>query len=67
VAIRVPESSMQNRRLEHRVPGSDVNLVLVLERMIAAVEFGMKEALEPPEKIYGLAFESQYGLEKIMN
>lgn len=65
VALRVPSIIPSLRRIEHRVPSSDADLNKVLEEIVLAITYGWENKIEPPEKIYGNAFDPQYNLEKL--
>ena len=56
VAIRVPESPPEARRLEHRVAGADANPYLVLAAILAAALDGIEHKLMPPEPVQGDAY-----------
>ncbi|WP_417228531.1 glutamine synthetase family protein [Amphritea sp.] len=56
VAIRVPESPCQARRIEHRVSGADANPYLVLAAVLAGALYGIENKLMPPAPIEGDAY-----------
>ena len=45
--IRVPQSGAQDRRIENRVPGVDVNPYLAMAATLTCGWLGMRDALEP--------------------
>jgi glutamine synthetase len=47
--IRIPNSSPDNRRIENRVPGVDVNPYLAMAATLSCGYLGMVEGLEPSE------------------
>ncbi len=49
VAVRVPASASQARRLEHRVAGADANPYLALAAILAGIHHGISHELDPPE------------------
>jgi len=53
VAVRVPESPGDARRIEHRVAGADANPYLVIASILAAALHGMEQQLEPPAPTEG--------------
>ena len=55
-AVRVPVSAPQARRLEHRVPGGDVNPYLVMAAVLGAMLNGIEDATVPPAPITGDAY-----------
>lgn len=61
-AIRIPTSTIDEntRHIEHRVAGVDADPEKVIEAILEGVYIGLKEELQPPEKIYGNAFDEQY-------
>ncbi len=62
VGLRVPDSSPEDRRVENRVPGADVNPYLALAATLACGYLGMVEGLEPAEPVEGSAYGSDFGL-----
>jgi glutamine synthetase len=66
VAIRIPTSTTipQSRHIEHRVPCADANPALVLIAIIAGINYGLKNNIQPKtKKYYGNAFEASDTLE----
>jgi glutamine synthetase len=51
VALRIPISSPQNRRVEHRVAGADANPYLVAATVLAGMHHGMTRKCEPGEAV----------------
>lgn len=51
VALRVPRSSEQNRRIEHRIAGADANPYLVLAAVLAGLHHGMHSGADPGEPV----------------
>jgi len=47
VALRIPVSSPDNRRIEHRVAGADANPYLVMAAVLAGLLHGMNKNLDP--------------------
>jgi glutamine synthetase len=47
VAMRIPLSGPQNRRLEHRVAGADANPYLVVAAVMAGIHHGISQRCEP--------------------
>lgn len=66
-AIRIPDfaGNFEKCRLEHRVPGADCNLEKVLEAIIEGIMFGMENKIIPPSRVYGVASDPQYKMEKL--
>ena len=56
VGIRVPQSSPQNRRVENRVPGVDVNPYLAMAATLACGLLGMTEGLTASAPTTGSAW-----------
>jgi len=53
VAVRVPAGSNSARRLEHRVPGADVNPYLLFAVLLSAMLDGIEQNLSPGDPITG--------------
>ncbi|MDX1515794.1 MAG: glutamine synthetase family protein [Woeseiaceae bacterium] len=51
VAVRIPASDEKNLRFEHRVAGADANPFLVTAAVLAGVDFGLRNKIEPPRMI----------------
>lgn len=45
--VRIPDSDARNLRIEHRLAGADSNPYLVLAAILAAMEHGLEQRLEP--------------------
>lgn len=56
-AVRIPLSSPAATRIEHRVAGADANPYLVVAAVLAGIDHGIAQALEPPPETRGNAFE----------
>lgn len=48
VAVRIPLSDEQNRRIEHRVAGADANPYLAMAVVLAGLHYGLNQQQEPP-------------------
>ena len=55
VAVRIPRSDGQARRIEHRVAGADANPYLLLASILAGIHHGITEKLEPGQPAHGNA------------
>jgi glutamine synthetase len=64
VGLRVPDSDPQNRRIENRVAGSDVNPYLALAATLACGYLGMVEGLKPTAAIEGSAYGMEFSLHR---
>ncbi|XLZ69324.1 glutamine synthetase family protein [Massilia sp. SR12] len=62
VGFRVPESSVQDRRVENRIIGADANPYLALAVTLACGYLGMTEALEPSAPTTGSAYDMKVEL-----
>lgn len=51
VALRIPASSEDNRRVEHRIAGADANPHFVLAAVLAGMHYGLKTQAEPGEPV----------------
>ena len=59
VAVRVPVSGPEDRRLEHRVAGADANPYLLSAVVLAGMLHGIEEQLAPPEALTGNAYSQR--------
>ncbi|MCG2586321.1 glutamine synthetase family protein [Massilia sp. TS11] len=62
VGFRVPESGVQDRRVENRVIGADANPYLALAVTLACGFLGMTERLEPSAPMTGSAYDLPFQL-----
>jgi glutamine synthetase len=62
VGFRVPESGVQDRRVENRIIGADANPYLALAVTLACGYLGMTEQLEPNAVTTGSAYEQRHEL-----
>jgi glutamine synthetase len=53
VALRVPADTPENRRVEHRVAGADVNPYLLAAVVLAGVHKGITQGIDPGEPVSG--------------
>ncbi|MEH6586585.1 MAG: glutamine synthetase family protein [Halioglobus sp.] len=59
VALRIPVSSDDNRRVEHRVAGADANPYLTMAALLAGIHYGISNQCEPgPETLMSTVMES---------
>ena len=56
VALRIPADTTENRRVEHRVAGADVNPYLLAALVLAGVHKGITQKIEPGEPVSGNAY-----------
>lgn len=56
VALRIPVSDAQNRRIEHRVAGADANPYLLCAAVLAGMHRGIERKLEPGAPLQGNAY-----------
>jgi glutamine synthetase len=68
-AIRIPvsDANPQKYRIEHRVCAPAVNIEKAIEKILFAIDFGIKNKITPPKPTYGLAHDPQYSLPKIID
>lgn len=62
VAIRLPNTAMDNKRIEHRVAGSDADVAKVIGAIMVGINYGIANKCDPGEAIYGDASLPQYNL-----
>jgi glutamine synthetase len=60
--FRVPRADIENRRVENRIPGADVNPYLAIAASLACGYMGMLANLEPSEPLTGSAYRLEQGL-----
>jgi glutamine synthetase len=53
VALRIPADTVENRRVEHRVAGADVNPYLLAALVLAGMHRGITQRIEPCEPVSG--------------
>jgi glutamine synthetase len=58
VAVRVPLSDGENRRLEHRVAGADANPYLLAAWVLAGIHHGIEQRLTAPAPLTGNAYRN---------
>jgi glutamine synthetase len=59
VAVRVPVSGPEDRRLEHRVAGADANPYLLSAVVLAGMLHGIEKRLAAPEALTGNAYSQR--------
>ena len=64
VGLRVPESGPENRRVENRLAGSDVNPYLVIAATLGCGYLGMMEGLKPSDPVEGSAYGEDSSLHR---
>ena len=57
VALRLPLSDPNNRRIEHRVSGADANPYLVVAAILSGIRLGLEQQLKPSSAIKGNAYK----------
>ncbi len=57
VAMRVPHSDPANTRIEHRIAGADANPYLVAAAVLAGIEHGLAQNIDPGPPTQGNAYE----------
>jgi glutamine synthetase len=64
VGLRVPDAEPENRRIENRLAGSDVNPYLVIAASLACGYIGMMEGLQPADPVEGSAYGEDHSLHR---
>lgn len=59
VALRVPVSTPENRRIEHRVAGADANPYLLAAAVLAGIHHGLTQRMDPGPPLTGNAYRDQ--------
>jgi glutamine synthetase len=67
VGLRVPETGPQDRRVENRVAGSDVNPYLAIAASLACGYLGIEEQIEPSTPETGNAYRLPFALPRTLN
>ncbi|MBO6718157.1 MAG: glutamine synthetase [Rhizobiaceae bacterium] len=57
VALRIPVSTEENRRVEHRIAGADANPYLVMAALLQGMVEGIDSGLVPPPPVEGNAYD----------
>lgn len=57
MALRVPDSSPENRRVENRLAGADANPYLALAASLLCGYIGMVEGIKPSAQVKGRGYE----------
>lgn len=57
VALRIPVSNDENRRVEHRIAGADANPYLVLAAVVQGMVEGIESRAVPPPPVEGNAYD----------
>ncbi|MDE3015601.1 MAG: hypothetical protein KGI29_01565 [Pseudomonadota bacterium] len=65
VAVRLPDSDHDNKRIEHRVAGADADPEKVIAAILSGICFGLESKSDPGAQIYGDAGLETYGLPKL--
>jgi len=66
VGLRIPDSGPENRRVENRLAGSDVNAYLAIAASLACGYLGMTEGLKPTDETKGSAYSDVFALHRNM-
>jgi len=59
-AVRVLNFNPENRRIEFRAPSGNIDASKVIFFLLASIERGIAERLEPPAQVYGNASDDAY-------
>ena len=65
VAVRIPVSDAENRRLEHRVAGADANPYLLAAVVLAGMLHGIEKKLPAAEALAGNAYSQRLSAPKL--
>src|SRR5690606_31972612 len=61
VALRIPAGNTAARRIEHRPSGVDANPYLVAATVLAGINKGLDEKLDPGPETTGNGYEAEHG------
>jgi glutamine synthetase len=67
VALRLPDSSYDNKRIEHRVAGADADVLQVMYVILAAIHYGLATGAKPDGQVYGDAALEMYAKPRFSN
>jgi len=67
VGFRIPKSNPENRRIENRVIGSDVNPYVAYAASLACGYLGLVDRIEPTPEETGNAYDSAFDLPESLN
>lgn len=59
VSLRVPAGPPSSRHVEHRIAGADANLYVAAATVLAGVEFGLREQLDPGPPVTGNGYAAE--------
>jgi glutamine synthetase len=59
VALRIPVSTAENRRVEHRVAGADANPYLLCAAVLAGIHHGITGKIDPGAPLQGNAYRDR--------
>jgi glutamine synthetase len=62
VGLRVPHSDADNRRIENRLAGADVNPYLAIAASLACGLLGLEERVQPEAPVAGSAYQRPFAL-----
>jgi len=65
--IRIPSNKDFERRIEFRLPAASADIYLVISNLLKAVKYGITNKINPPEALYGNAFDERYNVTQINN
>ena len=65
VALRMPESVVPFRHIEHRVPAADTNPHAAIWAVLVGIHYGLSNESDPGAQIYGNAADAVYQLPKL--
>ncbi len=60
VALRLPDSAYDNKRIEHRVSGADADVWQVVYIILCAIHYGLLTKVKPDGQVYGDASLEMY-------
>ncbi len=66
VAVRLPDSARDNKRIEHRVAGADADPVQIMAAILAGIHYGLTNRCDPGAQVYGDASLAQYNLPRLL-
>lgn len=65
-ALRLPDKPLDNKHIEHRVSSADADIGQCVEAILQGTIHGLHNKIDPSAPIYGNAWDTQYGLKRII-
>jgi glutamine synthetase len=60
--VRIPSNKDFERRIEFRLASANADIYLIILSLLKAVKYGIENKINPPEALYGNAFDERYNI-----